>query len=166
MQFYASPCPPLTSRGVSQFAGGGGMLSLITWSEGKEGVLSLVRKDSSLVECPRLLSPKVVQIHISMCFPVLTTITLCLCLSRQVSQSQWTSDSQVCEPFALSWPKQFLSLPFTLPVAPWPFFCCKHTYGRSVGISENARAWGILIHLCPDCFIEAKLQLCRGIFFQ
>lgn len=95
---------------VSQFGGGGSMLTLIAWSEGRERVLSFVRKDSSLVECQHLLSPKIVQIHISMCFPVLTTITLCLCLCHQVSQSQWTSDSQVCEPFALSWPKQFLSL--------------------------------------------------------
>lgn len=30
---------------------------------------------------------KILQIHINVCFPVLTAITLCLCLSHQVSQS-------------------------------------------------------------------------------
>lgn len=47
-----------------------------------------------------------------------------------------------------------LLLPFPLPVSPWPLFCCRHTCGHSVGISGNARAWGILICQVPSSALQ------------
>lgn len=93
-------------EGFSQTEGGQGVLSV----PGEKAV-----EKSAFLGKERFLSGWTTALAFSKCCLnshqyVITIITLCLYLSRQVFQSQWTSDSQVWKPVALSWPEQFSSL--------------------------------------------------------